>query len=69
MKNYESKITFKEIKNYEEAYYYNSDPINRKSYDNKNEKEKKKFKISNGLLELIGSIIEGILEILFSILD
>lgn len=70
MKNYENKINFKEIKSYEEAYYYNSDPSSRKKYDNNKDKRvKKKSKISNVFIEIIGSIIEGILEILFSILD
>lgn len=70
MKDNENKIVFKEISTYEEAYYYNSDPISRKKYDNREEKiVKKESKIIHGFLEFIGVIFEGALEILFSILD
>lgn len=70
MKENENKIVFKEIRTYEEAYYYNFDPISRKNYDNSKEKiVKKESKIKYGVLEFIGFAFEGALEILFSILD
>lgn len=70
MKDNENKIVFKEIRTYEEAYYYNSDPISRKNYDNSKEKiVKKESKIKYDVLEFIGLVFEGALEILFSILD
>lgn len=66
-----NKIPFTEIKTYEEAYYYNSDPSSRMNYKKQEVKleNKKKFKVSKGIWELIGDIVEGILEILFSFLD
>jgi hypothetical protein len=70
LKDNENKIIYKEVRTYEEAYYYNSDPISRKNYDNSKEKiVKKEFKIRHGVLEFIGVAFEGALEILFSILD
>lgn len=70
MKDNENKIVFKEIRTYEEAYYYNSDPISRKNYDNSKEKiVKRESEIKYGVLEFICFAFEGALEILFSILD
>lgn len=70
MKNSENKIIFKEIRTYEEAYYYNSDPTTRKKHDSNNENVvKKESKINNSFMEFIGVIFESALEILFSILD
>lgn len=70
MSSDENKIIFNEIKSYEEAYYYNSDPSDRvKSNKRENKIEKKKSNISKKLMEIIGVIIESGLEILFSFLD
>ena len=70
MSSDENRIIFNEIKRYEDAYYYNSDPSNRIK-SNKIEKkiEKKKSNISEKVLEVIGVILEDGLEILFSFLD
>ncbi|MCF0149163.1 MAG: hypothetical protein HUJ77_12300 [Clostridium sp.] len=70
MSSDENRIIFNEIKSYEDAYYYNSDPSNRIK-SNKIEKkiEKKKSNISEKVLEVIGVILEDGLEILFSFLD
>ena len=66
-----NKIPFTEIKTYEEAYYYNSDPSSRMNYKKQQVKleKKKNFKVSKGGVELVGNIVECILEILFSFLD
>lgn len=66
-----NKIPFTEIKTYEEAYYYNSDPSSRMNYKRQEVKleNKKSFKVKKGVGELIGDIVEGVLEILFSFLD
>ena len=70
MNSNENKIIFNEIKTYEDAYYYNSDPDDRIKYDNKKvEVKKKKSNFSNGFKEVIGEIIEGALELIFSIID
>ncbi len=66
----ENKIIFNEIKSYEEAYYYNSDPSDRIKPNKKEDKiEKKKSNISERILGGLGVILEGGLEILFSFLD
>ena len=66
MKGQEDGIRFKEIKTYEEAYYYNSDPDNRVMYKNdKDEIKDIKKRRKNGLgtlLEIIFDVVEGILE-------
>ena len=65
-----NKIPFVEIKSYEEAYYYNSDPSERMVHDKKDVKvEKKKSDFSGKLLGVLGTIAEGVLEIIFSFLD
>ncbi|MDV4152487.1 hypothetical protein R0131_16795 [Clostridium sp. AL.422] len=70
MNSDENRIVFNEIKTYEEAYFYNSDPIERIKYEKSEVKiEKKKSKFSEKLLEGIGEIAEGILELVFSFLD
>lgn len=70
MNSDENKIIFNEIKTYEDAYYYNSDPNDRIKLDNKEVKlKKKKNNFSNGFKEVIGEIIEGALELIFSIID
>ena len=78
MDNDENMIVFKEIKTYEEAYYYNSDPNEREAYrpnerevynSNKIKLKKNKSKGSKFFRGLIGQIVEGVLEVLFSILD
>lgn len=66
----ENKIIFKEIKTYEDAYYYNSDPNYRMEYKGKEYKtEKKKSKFKDIALEGIGEIVEGAIELVFSIFD
>lgn len=70
MSSEENKIFFNEIKSYEDAYYYNSDPNDRVKYKKSEIKlEKKKFNFGKGFLEFIGEIIEVALEVLFSIID
>ena len=70
MENEENKIIFKEIKTYEDAYYYNSDPNYRIEYNNKEHKpEKKKFKFRDIALDGIGEIVGGAIELVFSLLD
>lgn len=70
MINDENKIIFKEIKTYEDAYYYNTDPSERVVYDKKEVKvEKKKDDFIGKLLGFIGEIAEGALELIFSIID
>lgn len=65
-----NKILFNEIKTYEEAYYYNSDPNYRMEYKGKEHKtKKKKSKFKDIVLEGIGEIVEGAIEIVFSIFD
>ena len=66
----ENKIIFREIKSYEEAYYYNSDPRDRIEINKKESKiEKKKSNASEKVGGVIGEIVEAGLEILFSFLD
>ncbi|VYU00620.1 hypothetical protein [Clostridium tertium] len=71
MESETSKIPFIEIKTYEQAYYYNSDPSDRMNYNKYKVKpeKNKKFKMSKTLGEVIGTSVEGVLEILFSFLD
>ncbi|MBE6053593.1 MAG: hypothetical protein E7212_06700 [Clostridium sartagoforme] len=70
MKGDKSTIDFNEIRSYEDAYYYNSDPNDRIKYNNTEEKpEKKKSKLGNFVMEVLGDILEGALEIFFSFLD
>lgn len=65
-----NKIVFKEIKTYEEAYYYNSNPEKREEfYINKPEDKKRNSKLSKSFIEVLGIAFEGILEIIFSILE
>ena len=66
----ENKIAFVEIKTYDEAYYYNTDPSERNlNYKREVKVEKKKSNFSGKLLEVIGEIAEGLLELIFSFLD
>ena len=66
----ENRIIFKEIKTYEDAYYYNTDPNERMLYDKKEVKiKKKKDDFIGKLLAFIGEIAEGALELIFSIID
>lgn len=73
----ECKTLFREIKTYEEAYYYNSNMENRLKYDFKNFKAKKKgmknenkgHKVKENFLGILGEIFEFTIEILISILD
>lgn len=57
-------IFFKEIKSYEEAYYYNSDPNNRIMYKKDkyelNDMEEKRKSKALTILEIIFNIVEGI---------
>lgn len=70
MKNDENKILFKEITSYEEAYFYNSAPEDRKIMSEKNENIKRKdSKFKKFIESAAGEVIEGAIEILFSILD
>ncbi len=70
MKNDENKILFKEITSYEEAYLYNSAPEERKIISEKNENIKgKDSKFKKFIESAVGEVIEGAIEILFSILD
>ena len=66
-----NKIPFTEIKTYEEAYYHNSDPSSRMNYKKQEVKleKNKSFIVRKGVVGLIGDIVEGVLEILFSFLD
>ena len=70
MSSDENKIPFIEIKTYEEAYFYNSDPSERLVSNKKEVKViKKKSDFSGKLLGVLGEIAEGALEIIFSFLD
>ncbi|MBD7915442.1 hypothetical protein H9660_09815 [Clostridium sp. Sa3CUN1] len=69
MERNENKIIFREIKNYEEAYYYNSNPESRSKYNNEPKNNRKNSKFKKSFLELLGFIFEGTLEIIFSILE
>ncbi|EOR20853.1 MULTISPECIES: hypothetical protein [Clostridium] len=70
MKNDENKILFKEITSYEEAYFYNSAPEDRKIMSEKNENIKRKDnKFKKFIESAAGEVLEGAVEILFSILD
>lgn len=64
----ENNIIFREVKSYEEAYYYNSNPESREIYNN-TKNNKKKSKVKKSFFEFIGIVFEGILEIVFSILE
>ena len=65
----ESNIIFREVKNYEEAYYYNSNPESREIYISHTKNNKQKSKVNKSFFEFVGVIFEGILEIIFSILE
>ena len=70
MINDENRIVFKEIKTYEDAYYYNTDPNERREYDKKEvEIENKKGDFKGKLLGFIGEVAEGALELVFSSID
>lgn len=69
MEKSESNIIFREVKNYEEAYYYNSNPESQEIYNSHNKNNKKKSKVNKSFFEFVGVIFEGILEIVFSILE
>ena len=71
MNSDENRILFKEIKSYEEAYFYNLSPEerNNKHLNNINNVKKKDSKIKRFFESSAGDMIEGVIEILFSILD
>ncbi|WP_291651809.1 hypothetical protein [Clostridium sp.] len=71
MKSTENKILFKEIKSYEEAYFYNSSPEDRnnKSLNGADNYKKKDSKMKRFFESAAGEMFEGVIEILFSILD
>lgn len=60
--DWEEGIFFKEIRSYEEAYYYNSDPSNRIIYKKDEyelkDVEKKRKSIVITILEIIFNIVE-----------
>lgn len=71
MDSCENKILFKEIKFYEEAYFYNSSPEerNNKFLNITNNEKKKDSKIKRFFESGAGVVVEGAIEILFSVLD
>lgn len=69
MEKSENTIIFREVKSYEEAYYYNSNPESREIYNSYTKNNKKKSKFNKTIFEFFGVIFEGILEIIFSILE
>ena len=69
MEKSENKIEFREIRSYEEAYYYNLHPESREKYNDEPKNNNKNSKFSKSVLEFFGVIFEGILEIIFSILE
>ena len=73
MNNYENTILYREVKSYEDAYVYNSDAETINKYIEESKKLKversKKKKSTERLISVVGEIIEGAFEILFSLID
>ena len=70
MESENNKIIFNEIKTYEQAYYYNSDPSDRIEYSKEeNKTEKKKYKFKNSTLKGVGKALGEVIEFMFSMLD
>lgn len=69
MEKYENNIIFREVKSYEEAYYYNLNPESREIYNSYTKNNKKKSKFNKRIFEFVGVIFEGLFEIILSILD
>lgn len=67
----ENKILFKEIKSYEEAYFYNSSPEERNKATIKNsiEDKKRSSKVKRFFESPVGEIIESAIGIFFDILN
>lgn len=71
--NYENTILYREVKSYEDAYVYNSDIETINKYIEEPNKLKiessKKRKTTERLISVVGEIIEGAFEMLFSLID
>jgi hypothetical protein len=71
--NYENTILYREVKSYEDAYVYNSDTETINKYIEESKKLKvessKKRKVTERLISVVGEIIEGGFEVLFSLID